>query len=188
VSQADRTKWNRKFTEGSHTSTEPSSFLVAQADRLPTTGRALDIAGGVGRNALWLARRGLEVTIADNSNVGLGMARQRAEEAGLTLHTQLVDLEEEPLPRGPWDLVTKVLYMQRSLFEAIPDVLRPGGLLVVIQPTVTNLERHPKPPRPHLLLPGELQRLVQKLEILELFEDWSSDGYHDGCVIARKPG
>ncbi|MBW2454800.1 MAG: methyltransferase domain-containing protein [Deltaproteobacteria bacterium] len=187
MSQADRDKWNRKFGEGSHTSSEPSSFLVAQANQLPTRGRALDIAGGVGRNALWLAERGLEVTIADNSDVGLLMARERATEAGLTLHTELVDLEQEPLPDGPWDLVTKVLYMQRSLFATIPEVLRPGGLLVCIQPTVANLERHAKPPRPHLLLPGELREFVQGLEIIELVEDWSADGYHDACVLARKP-
>lgn len=187
MSQADRDKWNRKFGEGSHTSSEPSSFLIAQADRLPATGRVLDIAGGVGRNALWLASRGLEVTIADNSDVGLQMARARAAEAGVALHTELVDLEQEALPAGPWDLVTKVLYMQRSLFRTIPEVLGPGGLLVCIQPTVSNLERHAKPPRSHLLLPGELRDLVQGLEIIELVEDWSTDGYHDACVLARKP-
>ncbi len=187
MSQADRDKWNQKFGEGSHTSGEPSSFLLAKADQLPSGGRALDIAGGVGRNALWLASRGLEVTIADNSDVGLSMARQRAAEAGLALNTQLVDLEQEPLPAGPWDLVIKVLYMQRSLFQTIPEVLRPGGLMVCIQPTVANLERHAKPPRSHLLLPGELEKLVQGLEIIELVEDWSADGYHDACVLARKP-
>jgi tellurite methyltransferase len=155
MSDRDRDKWNTKFRDGSHTSTEPSSFLVAQAAKLPFEGRALDIAGGVGRNALWLARRGLDVTIADISDVGLSMARERATAAQLALHTQLIDLELEPLPPGPWDLVVKVLYMQRSLFETIPDVLAPGGLLVCIQPTVQNLERHPKPPRSHLLQPGE---------------------------------
>ncbi len=187
MSDQDRTKWNAKFRDGSHTSTEPSSFLVAQAAQLPQAGRALDIAGGVGRNALWLAARGLHVTIADNSDVGLSMARERAAAAQLPLHTQLIDLELEPLPPGPWDLVVKVLYMQRSLFAAIPDVLRPGGLLVCVQPTVENLERHPKPPRSHLLQAGELRGLVQGLDILQLDEDWSVDGYHDACVLARKP-
>jgi tellurite methyltransferase len=57
----------------------------------------------------------------------------------------------------------------------------------MLQPTVTNLERHPKPPRSFLLESGELAGLVTGLEVLELEESWSDDGFHEARLVARCP-
>ena len=149
MSEADRERWDRKYREGGG-GTEPSSFLLSLEGVLPTRGRALDLAGGRGRHARWLARRGLDVTLADVSPVGLALAREEAARAGVTLGTVLVDLETRPVPSGPWDVILVFHYVHRPLFEQLPALLAPGGLFVFCQATVKNLERHPKPPRGYL--------------------------------------
>lgn len=186
MSRADRDKWDAKYRAGSHRSSRVSPFLQSLDDVLPKTGRALDVAGGAGRNALWLAARGLDVTIADVSKEGLAIANERASAAGLSVETLLVDLEEEPFPAGPWDLIVSVCFLQRSLFSVYPDVLAPGGLLVFLQPTVVNLERHEKPPRPFLLEEGEAASLVSGLTVVSLSEGWTEDGHHEARVLARR--
>jgi SAM-dependent methyltransferase len=188
VSDEDRVKWDERYRAASHEIEAPSRFLSSLAQRLPRRGRALDIAGGCGRNALWLAARGLDVTVVDISEVGLSRARLRAAAPPtLDLHTIALDLERQRLPQGPWDLVVCILYLQRSLFRVFPEILAPGGMLVFLQPTLHNLERHPKPPAPYLLAPGELAGLVRGLEIVELDESWSLEGFHEARLLARRP-
>ena len=188
MSRADRDKWDARYAEADRTGyADPSGFLRRMETLLPRAGCALDVAGGSGRNAIWLAARGLDVTIADVSRVGLDVAARRASGAGVVLRTICVDLDEAPLPPGPWDLIVDVLYLSRPLFPAIAAALRPGGVFVFLQPTVTNLERHAKPPRSFLLEIGELERLVPpELEPLVLEEGWSDDGHHEARLVARR--
>src|SRR4029450_9992686 len=140
MSLADRQKWDAKYAAADAAPREPSAVLVGLADYLPEHGRALEIAGGAGRNAIWLAQRGLDVTIADISPIGLGVAGERAAAAGVRITTIAIDLERDALPAGAFDLVVSVCYLWRPLFAEIPRLLAPGGRLVVIQPTKRNLE------------------------------------------------
>jgi tellurite methyltransferase len=71
--ESDRERWNARYREEAAIP-PPSPFLVGLDALLPRTGRALDVAGGPGRHALWLARRGLDVTLADVSDVALEVA------------------------------------------------------------------------------------------------------------------
>jgi len=187
MSELDRDKWNTRYADGDGPTGEPSSFLVSLADRLPQSGRALDVAGGAGRNAVWLANRGLSVTIADISDVGLTLARERAARAGVELTALAVDLEHEPLPAGPWDLIVAISYLNRPLFRAYAAVLAPGGLLVAVQATMKNLERNHRPPRRFLVTAGELRSLAAGLDELSYDESWSMDGQHEARLLARKP-
>ena len=66
----------------------------------------------------------------------------------------------EPLPPGPWDLVTQFFYLNRALFPRYPQILAPGGFLLVVHPTRKNLERYPRPSARFLLEDGELPGLV----------------------------
>jgi tellurite methyltransferase len=181
----DRERWNARYAEKAEREA-PSPFLAALDDLLPRQGRALDVAGGAGRNALWLARRGLTVTLADVSDVALGQAAAVASAEGLRLETQRIDLEASPLPPGPWDLVLCTYFLHRPLFSAIPAVLAPGGLLVFAHATRRNLERHPRPGPDHLLDDGELQGLVPGLEVLRYQEGWLEAGRHEARLVARR--
>jgi tellurite methyltransferase len=184
MSEQDRQKWNTRYREGTG-ALEPSAFLRSLAERLPRAGRALDVAGGAGLDALWLARRGLDVTLVDISEVALERAAEAAREAGVVLRLQRLDLETEPLPPGPYHLVVCLNYLLRPLFAELPKVLAPGGLLVFAQPTRSNLQRHPHPSARFLLEDGELPRLVQGLEVVSYTEGWTDEGRHEARLVAR---
>lgn len=186
MAQGDRERWNARYGEEAGIP-EPSPFLLALEAILPRAGRALDVAGGPGRNALWLARRGLDVTLADVSDVALARAARAAEEAGLALATVRVDLEAEAPPAGPWDLVVCTYFLHRPLLAALPALLAPGGLLVVAHATRRNLERHPRPGPDHVLEEGELPRLVRGLEVLRSEEGWLEAGRHEARLVGRRP-
>jgi SAM-dependent methyltransferase len=186
MSDFDRQKWNARYLEGRHASDQPSLLLTSARELLPREGNALDLAGGGGRNAIWMAKHGLDVTLADVSDEALKLVQHRASEHGVSLRVVRVDLETDPIPGGPWRLIVLLHYLHRPLFAEIPRLLAPGGILFFVQPTVRNLERHEKPPRPFLLEEGEAPRLIQGLEILRYEEGWLGEGRHDALVIARR--
>ncbi len=186
MASGDRERWNERYREKREA--QPPSPFLAQLDAvLPRRGRALDAGGGAGRNAIWLARRGLAVTLADVSDVALAQAAEAARAAGLPLETVRVDLEDAPPPAGPWDLVLCTYFLHRPLYPALAAALAPGGLLVVAHATRTNLERHPRPGPDHVLEDGELPRLVAGLEILRHDEGWLESGRHEARIVARRP-
>lgn len=132
------------------------------------------------------AQRGLNVTVADISAVGLKIAEQRGQGAGVNIRTMCLDLDCDELPKGPWDLILFTYFLHRPLFSAIPDLLQSGGVLVVIHRTRTNLERHEKLPARFLLEDCELPGLIQELSIKHYVEGWLSEGRHEAVVVARR--
>jgi tellurite methyltransferase len=186
MSDADRKKWNDKYREKSP-QREPSPLLTRLAFSLPSRGRVLDIAGGGGRHAVWLAQQGMQVTVCDISSAGLAHARAWAADCDVEIDTIEHDLESLGLPAGPWDGIVSFLYLQRSLFPQFVEQLSEHGWLVVCQPTVLNLERHSHPSQRFLLEPGELKELVAGLQILHYEEGWLDDGRHDAIVLAQQP-
>jgi 2-polyprenyl-3-methyl-5-hydroxy-6-metoxy-1,4-benzoquinol methylase len=194
VSQSDRERWNARWSqrEQDGARSQPSPWIASLGAIVPSAGRALDVAGGAGRHAVWLARRGLGVTLADVSDEGLRLAAAAARDAGVEVDLVHIDLEREPLPAGAWDLIVCVHYLQRSLFPAIAAELAPGGLLLFCHQTRVNLERHARPGPAYLLEEGEAATLVAGLEILSCDEGWQEDGRHEARLIARrsatKPG
>jgi len=186
VAEGDRERWNERHAR--EAPAEPSRFVSSLDGLLPRRGRALDVAGGRGRHALWLARRGLDVTLADVSDVALGVAAEAARSEGLALARVELDLEAAPLPPGPWDVVVCTYFLHRPLFEAFPAVLAPGGWLVFAHATRKNLERNPRPPPAHLLEDGELRSLVRGLDVVRCEEGWFEEGRHEARLVARRPG
>ena len=108
---------------------------MVRAIQSRTPGRVLDLACGLGRNALYLAAQGWEVTAVDASSVAIAMLTERAVE-GLTVHPVLADLEsdEYSIQENSWDLIVKCCYLQRSLFPSVRNGVRTGGLFVGVFP------------------------------------------------------
>jgi tellurite methyltransferase len=185
VHRSDREHWNTRYSD-SPWPRDPSPWLVDNVAILPDAGRVLDVAGGTGRNAIWLAKRGWDVTIADVSDVALEIAATRAHAEDVTIHVDESDLTRSILPHGPWDLVLVFHYLDRNLFAMFPSVLAPGGVLIGALATVRNLERNARPPLPYLLDEDELPGLVGDLDLVRYVEGWQ-DGHHDARFIARKP-
>ncbi len=185
MGRGDRERWNERYREEVPLA-PPSAFLVGLDPLLPRQGRALDVAGGTGRHALWLARRGLDVTLADVSEVALARALRAAAEARLSIATSRLDLDEEPLPRGPWDVVVCIAFLSRPLLARVEEALAPGGWLVVEHATRSNLQRHARPGAAHLLEDGELPGLIPGLAVIRYEEGWLERGRHDARLVARK--
>jgi len=182
---SDREHWNTRYSE-SPWPHDPSPWLVDNVTILPDASRVLDIAGGTGRNAIWLAKQGWDVTIADVSDVALEIAATRAHADDVAIHVDESDLTRGVLPHGPWDVLMVFHYLDRTLFKMFGSVLAAGGILIGALATVRNLERNARPPRPYLLDEGELPRLVRDLELVRYVEGWE-DGRHDARFVARKP-
>ena len=139
-----RERWNRRWAgERAHASSAPSEFLIAETEALPP-GRALDVACGAGRNAVWLARRGWGVTGVDFSDVALRAARELAASVGVEVEWIEADAVTWIPPRRAYDLVT-VMYLQlpaverRAALGHAADAVAPGGTLLVVGHDLLNL-------------------------------------------------
>ena len=173
MADADRIRWDARYAQRDRPIDGPASAVVDLEPHIPTEGAALDLAGGDGRHAIWLARRGLDVTLTDVSSVALQRAADLARREGLTVRTVALDLETDPIPAGPWTLALCTDYLQRDLWPRVAPTLASGGRILWVHPTRTNLERHPKPSARFLLAPGEAPTLIPpSLTILHSDEGW----------------
>lgn len=190
---SDRDRWNARYRDEAGASSDSAPALSGTPLLLgrnlhlfPRTGRALDVAGGSGQAGAILAARGMEVTVADVSDVALQQATERAERSRITLRTLQIDLVAEPFPPGPWDLITCFNYLDRALFGPMIEHLAHGGHLALSIATRSNLERHDHPSAQYLLDDGELPSLLDGLTLVSYDEGWTLEGRHTADVFARK--
>src|SRR5690242_3035347 len=114
----EKALWDKKYSEGSHSSLAPDPFLLSVhaeflSERPP--GSALDVAGGVGRHAIWLAERGWRVKLVDISGVGIALARENAARsaAASAIVTELRDLNTaQDFGRELYDLIMVFFFLQ----------------------------------------------------------------------------
>jgi SAM-dependent methyltransferase len=123
--------WNRVLTaETPRFNTDPNAYLVRVVKgRQP--GRALDVGMGQGRNAIWLAAQGWDVTGFDPADKAVTLAQELADEAGVEIKTEIVGSEEFEWGSEQWDLVVLSYVSSREWVETIHRALRPGGLVML---------------------------------------------------------
>ncbi len=141
----DREGWNRRYAEKELVwSAGPNQFVVAETESL-RPGRALDLAAGEGRNAVWLAARGWRVTAVDFSEVALDKARRLAEARGVDVEWALADLVDYRPDPGAYDLVL-MCYLQvpedarRLIIARARAAVVPGGVFLYVGHDRSNLE------------------------------------------------
>jgi SAM-dependent methyltransferase len=153
----EREDWNRRYGESELLwSRQANRFLVAEVTGT-TPGRALDLACGEGRNAIWLAEQGWRVTAVDFSDVALEKAKRLAARRGVDVEWQLVDLRNYRPPGEAFDLAI-VLYLhlaadaRRLVLARTAEALAPRGTLLVVGHDLTNLtDGHGGPKNPDVL-------------------------------------
>lgn len=182
----DRDRWNDKWAEAGRGTSHGSSLVDLVRPWLPESGALLDVAGGGSHDSLHFARLGLMVTVTDVSDVGLIQARQRALAEDLTITTIEADLETDPLPDGPFDVITVANYLQRDLFASMVERLAPGGVIAAVIATEANLQRNENPRREFLLAAGELPSLVPGLDVVHHTEEWRANDRHEAHLVARR--
>lgn len=139
-----RERWNRRYGETDLLWSEgPNRFLVAEVASLAPA-RALDLACGEGRNAIWLAGAGWQVTAVDFADVALARAERRAAAADARIELVHADLVEWEPPREAFDLVA-VLYLQipaderRQVLGRAAAAVAPGGTFLLVGHDLLNL-------------------------------------------------
>jgi len=175
-SENERDRWNRKYSEDRVPSLSPDSFLPWAFSKyvlplFPHGGSALDLAGGAGRHAIWMAQQGWEVTLIDISETGVEQAR--ADAGSLATHINFVvdDLTRFKASQTQFDVVMAFFYLERAIFPEIVEAVRPGGLLIYKTYTEAqaNLGNGPKSLN-HLLKADELLRWTGMLRTLHYRE------------------
>jgi tellurite methyltransferase len=171
-SSNERERWNRKYRESPHSWLEPDPFLLRAFSEyirplFPAGGHALDLAGGAGRHAIWLAKQGWKVTLIDIANAGIELARENAGSFASNVDFVEGDLSRFQAPQMQFDLVLAFFYLERRIFPEIVKAIRPGGILIYKTLTRAQLELAGGPKDPsYLLEQGELLRLAAGLQVL----------------------
>lgn len=161
-------EWNERYRIREQINDEPAPLLVQAAENL-SAGRALDLACGAGRNAVWLAHRGWDVVALDGSEEAIRIVREH----DASIDARVFDLETgAPLPFDDesFDLVAILFYLHRPLFREAQRVLKRRGTIVCAVRTCGT----------YRALPGELARTFADYEIVH-----TSDG-EIAELIARK--
>lgn len=187
----DIESWNNRYRSHERPDedlgTEPTSLVVKFATGL-TPGKALDLACGAGRNALWFAEHGWEVTAVDGARAAIEILQSRAAQRGLKVNPVLADLEKGEFDIEPshWDLVAMCYYLQRNLYEPAKRGVRPGGIFI----SIVHITEPGEAAGPHRLLPGQLEKYFTGWEILHRHEGKASESAHHRAVaeiVARRP-
>jgi SAM-dependent methyltransferase len=171
------TDWNLRY----QTITDrplPCQVLLENAHLLPTTGTALDLACGLGANALLLARQGLETFAWDYAAVAIQKLREYVaqqteggQQTRFLLHPEVRDVITTPLPPATFDVIVICRFLERRLVSAIIDALKPNGLLFYQTFTRTYVsDGGPKNPE-YRLADNELLLLFKELQIVVYREE-----------------
>jgi tellurite methyltransferase len=172
-----RAIWNQRYRERSAATENgsPSEWLAEHEAALTARaeGRALDLACGTGRNALYLAAVGFTVDALDISDVAVQRLTAAATERGAEVHARVADLEREAgsLPADRYAVVVLINYLQRELFTIIPSVLALGGIVIAETVTRAHIDQLGRPFDPRFVLgPGELATAFVDLRVLHYHE------------------
>ncbi|NCF26538.1 MAG: methyltransferase domain-containing protein [Gammaproteobacteria bacterium] len=185
MSDADRDKWERRYSEPGHAPrTHPTPLLEEWLARLPR-GRALDLACGAGRNALYLAVNGYRADAMDIAATALDRGAQRAAELGVQVNWINIDLDSVVLTPDSYDLVVVVRYINRGLTQALMDSLRDGGYLLYEQHFLTDQEVDGPRSERFRLQPNELLEMFRVLRVLYYRENLMRDPDGRNMALAQ---
>jgi 2-polyprenyl-3-methyl-5-hydroxy-6-metoxy-1,4-benzoquinol methylase len=190
--KTDQKRWDKRFVRKEFAlGKEPNPFLKKHISLLPK-GKALDMATGEGRNAVFLAQHGFDVDALDISGKGLKKARKLAREKGVKVNTLLVDLDHYQIEKDRYDLIANFYFLKRRLIPRIRKGLRKGGKVIF----ETYLLEHrtlatggPKQAK-YFLKPNELLGLFKDFRILFYREGVFREGGRRKAIaslIAEKP-
>jgi SAM-dependent methyltransferase len=193
--------WNERYAVDEYVyGSAPNDFLASVIERLPT-GRVLCLAEGEGRNAVYLAEQGFEVTAVDSSPVGLDKARKLAGQRGVHIETVVADLAHYEIVPESWDAIVAIFchlppLLRRAVHAQAVAGLRPGGAFVLEAYTPAQLKHGTGGP-PVLELMMTLDGLREELAGLrfehafEIERDIQEGRFHAGVgavvqVLANK--
>lgn len=187
-----RDKWNARY-KASNSRVTGARVLEENQHLLPASGKALDVACGLGGNALLMARHGLSVDACDISDVAINALQSQSNSEGLSIHASVTDIDLNPPAADQYDVIVVSYFLSRSLFPALIAALRPGGLLFYQTFSRSKVsDRGPQNPS-YRLADQELLSLVAGCHVLVYREERSigniQKGFRDEVMyVGWKPG
>ena len=182
----DIKRWDEKYRDAIPHPDTPDPVLIAYRHVLDGKGKALDVACGMGHNAIYLARLGYEVVGVDGSMVGLRHCRMSLDRLGVSVSLIAADLERFALPVDRFDLVVVIRFLDRALIPRLKGALRPGGLLFYKSFNRNRLAARPQFNAHYLLEPGELGRRFEDFSVIAT-NDSDRITSEETFWIGRKP-
>ena len=176
--RSDQKRWDERFRKKEFAfGKEANPFLKRHIALLPK-GKALDIATGEGRNAIFLAQNGFDVEAVDISKMGLRKARKLAKEMGVKIRTFDVDLDTYQIKKGQYDLIANFYFLKRSLIPKIKKGLKKGGRVIFETYVLEHRNLGTGGPKEtkYFLKPNELLRLFDGFRILRYREGIFREG------------
>lgn len=165
--------WNDRYAqEGFAYGTEPNEFLKSQYAHIPKGGKVLCLAEGEGRNALFLAQQGYDVTAVDQSDVGLIKAQKLADDNGVSIKTVVADLADFSLEEQSWDGIVSIAAhvpptLRKKIHSEVYHSLKESGVFILEAFTQRQLEMSGIGGPPHKELFMSLVELSDELDGLE---------------------
>ena len=172
-------RWNRRFSAPGYVfGAEPNRFLASRKAWLKKGESILCVADGEGRNSVWLAEQGLDVTAFDFSPVAVEKARRLAAERGVRVRYEVADVYSWTWPQAAFDVVAAIFVqfadpaMREFMFARMVRALKPGGLLLLEGYTPKQLEYRTGGPSQveNLYTEPMLREAFRDMEIVELRE------------------
>ena len=185
-------KWNLRYEDADPVAARPCTVLKDYAHLLPAQGRALDLACGLGGNAVFLAGRGLDTVAWDRSPVAIAKLGDYAKTQGLAMHVDVRDVQSTPPEPDTFDVIVVSYYLERELAPALVRALRPEGVLFYQTWTREAVDdRGPGNPA-FRLGPNELLALFGDLRVIVYREegvigDTTQGLRNEACLVATRP-
>ncbi|AWP28284.1 MULTISPECIES: bifunctional 2-polyprenyl-6-hydroxyphenol methylase/3-demethylubiquinol 3-O-methyltransferase UbiG [Paenibacillus] len=177
--------WNERFQGEDYVfGTEANVFIADMHKKLALSGDALAIAEGEGRNAVYLAREGMKVTVWDYAESGLDKAKRLAAANGVSIHTELVDLQEAQWTKDLWDEIICVFghfpkELRTKTLAGVREAVKPGGYFLTEVYSVHQIPYRSGGPQ-------DQQFLYTPADILEPFADWRIVHFFMGEVVRQE--
>jgi len=184
MSKQDREKWNQRYAEDTYRKNNPVVLLEDWVPKLPT-GKALDVACGAGRNAIFLAQSGFQVDAIDISRAGLHMASQQAMRQGLEINWIEHDLDRVFRFDTDYDLIIVMWYVNLALITRLCDCLAAGGYLLCEEHLITDQDVIGPTSSNYRVAPGALCEAVSGVDVLLYEEVIESDSEDERVASAR---
>lgn len=173
----NETRWNKIYAKIDYNETQIATVLAEHQLLLPKKGIALDLACGLGANALLLAKHGLDTHAFDISSIALKKLQYKSQQQGMIIHCQQCDIEQMQLPKNRFDVIVVSRFLNRDLSYGIMTALKQQGLLFYQTFTQAKLSKTP---------PNNPDYLLANNELLNLFSPLNTLYYQDYALVGDK--
>jgi hypothetical protein len=169
--EEQRTHWDQKYEQSMVSLTKPDPFFLSAyeefvSDSYPSAGAALDLAGGIGRHALWLADKRWQVSVVDISEVAISRLSQETLQLNLALDLFALEATEYKFEPAQFDLIVLFYHFDRTLYSRIVSALKPGGYLISKSSLQWDSGEIPVPVSTDSLQRNEILSLVPELCVM----------------------